>query len=94
MDFELVECPDMNKVQEDYRRRPFKRMNDALICGKPIPPPQKVWKFKETKDILGRKKLENNGGAENVPIPKVQGMKEILGKYLFFAINPDLPKTL
>ena len=79
MDLALIKCPDMNNVQEDYRKR--LHFNDALICGKPILPPQKVWKFKETKNILGRKTLTPNHGSENVEIPWVQGMKPYLGIY-------------
>jgi len=90
MDLRLNACPDMNEVEEDYRKRQY--LNDALICGEPIPPPQKVWEFTETTNILGRKTLRPNGGSVNVEIPRIQGMKEYLGKYLLFTFNPSQPK--
>jgi hypothetical protein len=80
MDLKFVKCPDMDEIKEDYRKR--SHLNDALVCGKTILPPQKVWKFKETKNIRGIKTLTAHGGADKVPIPWVQGMKPYIGKYL------------
>ena len=83
IDLKFINCPDMDEV-EDYRKR--SDLNDALVCGKPILPPQKVWKFKETKDIRGTKTLTANAGAEQVLIPWVQGMKPYLGKYFILLL--------
>ena len=89
MDLKFIKCPNMDEIKEDYRKRPH--LNDALVCGKTILPPQKVWKFKETKDIRGKKTLTANVGAEKVPIPWVPGMKPYLGKYLGLHLIRDHP---
>ena len=73
----LGKCPEGPDVAS-YRKRPI--YNDALICGQPVYPFQKVWSFKEVKNMVGGgKTLTSDGGSTKVEITRVSGMKTYIG---------------